>query len=219
MCDGAEIQMLVPKYLEAWTRMKKNTEFSVKLDAVCECGHMDFYAFKNVIRKTAEQIENEKEYNEFEKRLKWRSSHVGILKDGKSYVYRRNLFGVIVDKVELRESDHTNAVKIKCTKCGNEYIVFDNRLHGHDAITTEEQKCFTCEQMEFEQKTLKKSENNIFGIEIEIIHDIPVEEFTEELNNGSMSIEDYSNAFGSITIYAVLRDLNKKMEIFSEETA
>jgi len=221
MCDAQEVvHMLVPKYLEGWTRVKKNTNDAVVVEAVCTCGHTEFRVFKNVIIKTAKQIDEERELNMFFERCRWRSYHIGTLKDGKTYAYRKNLLGVIVDKVELSNEhlDNANVVKIRCTRCGKEYVAFDDRIHGCDAFVNEG-RSFSDERMDFEQKKFGRSADNIVEIEICIINQFSFEEFCEEFEE-ICSIEDYSNAFGNIDIYARVKDLNdKKVAIFSEETA
>jgi len=212
--------MIVPKYLENLTKVKKITKNSVEVEVICECGCAEFQVYENVVVRSAAQIEEEKEFEAFEKRLRWRSYNVGALKDGKTYAYRKNIFGIVVDKVELpSELARMDVIKIKCVKCGMSNIIFDSRLHGYTAVI-DKQKYFSTEEIKFGQKKIKKSDNDICGIEIEIIHDISIEEFNDDFDNGIMNIEEYSNAFGDITIYARIRELNnKRVEIFSEETA
>jgi len=210
--------MLIPKYLENWTRIKRNTKDSIVVEAVCECDHAEFQVFKNIVIRSDEHIEKEKKIEVFGKRYGWRSVEVGALEDGKVYMYKKNIFGKIVDKVELPSelSGHTNIIKIKCAKCGKEYIAFDNRIHGYNAFIDERESSIDTET-EFEQKTFKRSKDNVFEIEIHVINQLSFEEFCE--NNDGCNAEDYSNAFGDITIYARIKDVrDKKVMIFSEET-
>jgi len=212
------MKVIVPKYLDGWTQVKKNAKDSVVLEAVCECGHSEFLVFENIVKRTAEQIEREKEIDAFEKRCGWRSIEGGVLEDGKYYMYRKNLFGKIVDKVEISDgTKHTNIIKIKCAKCGKEHLAFDGRIHGYDAFVDMPVPSDGAE-IEFERWRFKSSKNNVFGIEIHIFNQYSFEEFCEE--NDGCSEEDFSNAFGDITVYAKIKELNdKKVIIFSKETA
>ena len=215
-----DVWMLVPKYLEGWTHVKKNATDAVVAMAVCKCGHTWFYAFRNIVVRTREEIEADEKFDKFVRRCLWRSFHMGPLKDGNLYYYRRNFLGIIVDKIRVSDilSDTTSVVKIKCTECSEEYIAFDNRIHGYDA-STEEKVPISYEHMEFKQRKFKNSKDNIAEIEIRIINQLSFEEFSEGLDE-AYSMEEYSNAFGSIDIYAKVKDLTgKKIEIFSEETA
>ena len=132
------------------------------------------------------------------------------MEDGKKYIYRKNFLGKIVDKAELPSEpfDNTNIVKIRCAECGEEYIVFDNRIHGYDAFVGEN-KHFADEQIAFEQIKFKNSEDNVAEIDVRMINQHSFEEFNDE-SDEDHSIEEYSNAFENIDIYARVKDLNDK---------
>ena len=214
--------MLIPKYLENWTQTKRNDKRFAVVEAVCGCGHTEFQVFKNIIVKSAEQIEKEKEIDAFEKRCGWRSIYGGILDDGKYYMYRKNIFGMIVDKVELsgRHSEYTNVIKVRCAKCGKEYTAFDNRIHGYDAFidTLESERRDADAEIEYDRIKFKGSVSNTAEIRIDVSNELSMDEFLSGIGTPATP-EEYSNAFSDITIYGIVKDLNnRKIEIFSEET-
>lgn len=52
-------------------------------------------------------------------------------------MYAKHLFGLIKKEIRLPEYPvytHIHAVKIKCVECGREYVLFDNRYQGYDAV-------------------------------------------------------------------------------------
>jgi len=216
--------LLIPKYLESLSQVIKNNKDAVTIKIISKCGNDNFLVFKNTVQKSAKQIEKEKEIEAFGKRCGWRSYSGGILKDGKNYMYRRNIFGVIVDKVDVSDlpHNHTNIVKAKCSECNEEYVLFDNRIHGYNAFAEKlgNPNKQVSDEIEFEQKTFKGSKNSIIEIQIKIINQHSFEEFLEDVDCENATKEDYSNAFHDIAIDGIVKDLsNKKVLIISEETA
>ncbi len=89
-------------------------------------------------------------------------------------------------------------IKLKCNSCGQEYLIFDNRIHGNDAadFSTNNFK-----KMDFELKKVKKEEMRFVNITITIKNYWDFEEIA--LNgNEKLTFDDYSNMFSSIKIKA-----------------
>ncbi|MBR5119527.1 MAG: hypothetical protein IKV02_00885 [Clostridia bacterium] len=103
-------------------------------------------------------------------------------------------------------------IKVKCTECGKEHVVFDNRLHGYDGMAGEETK----ETLEYEPHFKRKCKD-IVSLYIKIENDESFEEFQENTDLG-FSEEQYSDAFSWITIYKV-NEFGKKAKIFDWESA
>ena len=105
-----------------------------------------------------------------------------------------------------------SVMKIQCTHCGAEHVIFDSRCHGYDAMTsvqTEEERNYT---PQFRKKCKSPS-----AIEIKVENDPSREVFN---GNTGLSFDEaqYSNAFSWIKIYAVNVDGKRRM-IFEHETA
>ena len=206
----------VPKYLEKISKINKshNKKGWLYLDVVCPCGCNNFSVYENEIEKTKEELEYEKQRAKFEIRHPF-SCEYGTLKDGKDYVYKSYLFGLFIDKVEIKNFDCTKIIKIKCLNCEKEYILFDSRFNGYDS-TFEEDK-YKDIQYKFKEKSFKKSKNEINNIVISIENDPSIEEFKENSGLENVTLDEYSNSFGWIEITGQTVD-GKKKEIFSCET-
>lgn len=226
----------VPEYLKQIAKITKEKPSFIILDLICTCGCTDFYVYQNKKNPDDEKKEKELEQKLSKRPLLSLTDWVDKT-DGKRYWLKRNLFGKIVVKVPAPEfaggdwRDH-NVIKIKCDKCGQEHIIFDNKKHGYDAFADEFDKkhgCYafadeekrecSCEAIEFSQKKFKGSKDNLAGIRIQIRNSSSLDEFLEG-EEGNVSEKEHSNAFSDITIYGNVKDLNgKKVDIFSEETA
>ena len=97
-----------------------------------------------------------------------------------------------------------------CSECGKQSVIFDNRYHGCDAIANNIP--LGIERKEYQYKLIRKEPTEV---EIRIRNDLTYNEYCEEVNENS--VEEFSNAFSSIKIYAV-KD-GKKKKCFEEETA
>jgi ribosomal protein L33 len=212
--------MLIPKYLEHISKVVKQSKHNVTVKLQCECGESKFIVLKN---KPLEADKLAKE--QWEKLINERFSRGNVYqysdKDGNRFIVRKNIFGIIVDKARLNDMPRyfdTNIIKLVCNNCGKEHIIFDNRIHGYDAYV-EKRNNVSYEGIEFKQKTFKGSNNNLVAIEIKIDNDITFEEFCDQ-EGKEVTTEEYTNAFSNIIIYGNIIDLNnKRVTIFSEETA
>ncbi len=205
----------IPKYLEDLSKLKKSTNDYIEVTISCSCGGNKFAFYENYIEKTQEEIDYEKELEAFNKRHFF-SYEWGTLKDGKSYLYKSHLFGLLItDKVEIKHFDNTQIIKVKCLECNKEYVLFDSRFNGYDSImSTEEEKKI---KYTFKEKKFKKAKNIIKNVTIKIYNDPSIEDFKGSTGEYDITEEEYSNQFGWIGIYG--EDINgTKKEIFSIET-
>lgn len=91
-------------------------------------------------------------------------------------------------------------IKVKCSECGREYVIYDSRISGYSG------KC--CNNYSKEEKEynphfrLKKRRDNLpVEICIKVEHDT-YEEF-EKITGISLEYDDYTDAFTWIVIYSI----------------
>lgn len=112
---------------------------------------------------------------------------------------------------EIASYDYTKIIKVKCSRCKKEYILFDNRIHGCDA------KDFTdieFKEYEFREITVKGEIGKAHQINV-YIENYWGDEYLLDLNEG-LTIDDYSNMYNYIKIQ-LINENNKKITILSEE--
>ena len=209
----------VPEYLKQIAKVTKEKENEILMDIVCNCGCSDFYVYQN--KKNPEKEKQEKELEQKLNKNSFSSLASWVDKtDGKRYVVKRNIFGKIILKIpesELQSGDYYNVIKIKCDKCEQEFIIFDNKKYGYDAFTNGVKD--GDKLLEFTQKMFRSSTKNLVKIIIGIRNDQTYNDFSDCLDE-KPTFEQYTNAFSDITIYGYIIDLdNKKTTIHTEETA
>lgn len=108
------------------------------------------------------------------------------------------------------------SIKVKCSKCGKEYIIFDNRFHGYDGLfgseTSEETKNYT---PQYKQK--KRRDNAPVKVQIKVENVLTLEVFRDSTGI-ECSYEDYTNAYSWIIVYTI-DGFGKKRKIIDYETA
>lgn len=129
-------------------------------------------------------------------------------------VFKVNFGEVPLDLHEIKEilnPDFTKIIKAKCSKCYNEYILFDNRIHGCDSIefTYQKFKEYKYKEFKIKGKLGKPYKINIY------IENYWGEDNLDNLNEGLTS-DDYSILFNYIKIQLLTED-NKKVTILSED--
>lgn len=117
----------IPMHLKDCTKIKKISEDTIHLQVLCKCGWKNFYLLENLL-----DFEEENIIKVYEKRLsRWRSMENYIDPITKiRYLATKNIFGKIYDKIPISEiynMKRTYIVKVKCSKCGNEKIIYDSR--------------------------------------------------------------------------------------------
>lgn len=105
----------------------------------CPCGCELFALFRNAYTPDEQAVLDA--YNKECGRLLGHGAVYGASDaDGTVHTYRRR-FGLFRQEIILPEcpsfSDIT-VIKAICANCGTEHLLFDNRLHGYDALTEAE---------------------------------------------------------------------------------
>lgn len=212
--------MLIPQHLISISELSKQSNNSLILDIKCQCGNSKFKVFKNI------PLESEKESNEkwitlINKRFRKGNIEQYSDQNGEVFIVRKNLFGKVIDKEKLHDMprySNVNIIKIICSECKKEHVLFDNRIHGYNSFVDGIKSC-TYDNISFKQKTFKGSLNNLLEIKVRINIDSSVEEFKSEVNL-DITLEEYSNAYSDITVFGNIVDVHyKKVVVYSEETA
>lgn len=208
----------IPQNLRELSRIKKAGRQELELLIFCPCGNDTFNVLKNKIKKTKEQKSAEKEYNDFVERCGFRSHNIGPLEDGEIYAYRKNVFGKIVDKVNLktiRSIDNTEVIKIKCCSCGHEFTIFDSKLNGYDSIENDEHSI----KQEYEYQHVKANKKVAkLNLLISIGNDESLEKFIDSYSK-KVDEDFYANAYSWIVISGYdTENRNKLIKILNKET-
>ena len=122
----------------------------------------------------------------------------------------------ILEKFEYKQLDSTEIVKVKCAKCGKEYILFDSRFHGYDATIPERESKYDGVVYDFAPIVWKKDKDGLATFTVKIQNDDSLEDFIE--NAYETDEETYSNSFGWITIKVVNIKTKAKKTIIDIET-
>lgn len=199
------------KYIKNILEITKSGKGFICCDVVCECGARHFTGYKNVIVRSTEEAA----YNAFnEKYSRIRFGDENCI----SYLYAMNgLFGEeILEKFEYKQLDSNEIVKVKCAKCGKEYVLFDSRFHAYDATIPERECKYDGVVYNFAPIVWKTDQNGLATFTIKIKNDDSLEDFIE--NAYETDEETYSNSFGWITIKAVNIKTKAKKNIIDIET-
>lgn len=130
----------------------------------------------------------------------------------KSYKFKHGEVPLSFDEIrKLDPYDDTVIIKAVCVDCGNEYILFDSRIHGNDAADFIEDMTT---KYAFKRKHIKNSEDDASEICITIKNYWDFDDIESNGNEG-LTFSDYSNMFGYIKIQAKNNDT--KQLIYSAE--
>ena len=193
--------MLIPKHLEEISEIIETSKNNEVAKIKCKCSHTHFIVYEFCESDNANVKPG---FNEI------------IRENDKLYLVKRNFFGKIVDKIEcgnMFEKKQRRIIKVKCEKCGLEYVLFDNYKHGYDAVITQQESCASKNEITF---YFKKAYSQPIEVFIKIYQDISYDEFKDEFEN--IDYSSYLNSFDNIDIYG-LNSKMKKIKIYSEETA
>ncbi len=106
--------------------------------------------------------------------------------------------------------------KAICSECGKEFLLFDNRFHGYDAVLASEGLSRDLEyKPTYAQKKFKDGKPRRIKFEVENFDTL--EDFCEDLGE-EYDEATYSNSFSWIWVYAIDEN-DKKSKIFEYETA
>ena len=193
--------MLIPKYLEEISEIIETSKNSEIAKIKCKCSHTHFIVYEFCESNNANVKSG---FNEI------------IRENDKLYLVKRNLFGKIVEKIEcgnMFEKKQRRIIKVKCEKCGLEYVLFDNYKHGYDAVIAQQERCALKNEITFD---FKKAYSQPLEVFIMIYQNISYNQFKDEF--GNIDYSSYLNSFDSIDIYGI-NSKSRKIKICSEETA
>ena len=180
----------------------------VSFNLKCTCDNCKFFLYKN--KKNTVEKNIEKNWESLIKNFN------GGYSDKYGNVYlTKSFMGFKLKQIKLEKNEIPNyIVKIKaiCSKCGNEYEIFDNRYNGYDSMN--ENLSIDKANMISPSFSYKKINKEDCMIKIKIKNDLPYSEFIEEFPNATM--ENYLNCYSYISIYFLFQ--NKYKCIFSYET-
>lgn len=193
--------MLIPKHLEEISEILETSKNSEVAKIKCKCSHIHFIVYEFC---ESDNANVKLGFNEI------------IRENDKLYLVKRNFFGKILEKIEcgnMFEKKQRRIIKVKCEKCGLEYILFDNYKHGYDAVITQLENCASKNEITFD---FKKAYSQPLEVFIKIYQDISYNQFKDEFEN--IDYYSYLNSFGNIDIYGI-NSKSRKIKICSEETA
>lgn len=207
---------MVPKYLRHISREIRMKGDRTTFALVCPCGNERFDLFVNKFTDT-EKMEYDRYWDAYEKTFRGSyASMCTVDEDGKLHHWKL-VFPEIRIEVFPPETPAFSTVvswRARCSCCGTEYLVFDNRIHGYDGVFCNDGKDLDYKPRYVQRKTRDQSPRRI---EITTENDATLEQFHE--NTGiKCDYDTYSNAFGWIMISAV-DDKGKKTKLLDHESA
>lgn len=202
------ITNIIPDYLREFaSKVEKGTQ-TVSFMVNCKCQSTKFYLLEN-----EETVEERTEREEFEKLLKNYDGKAYSDKNGNIFLSTKGVLGFGKKKIQLQKDSipfQIRVIKAKCSDCGREILLFDNRKYGYDAIVEPHQNAR--QELKFLEESRNEKAVEIF---MKIWNDLSYEEFIEEKGEGT--VEEYSNAYSNIEIYTI--EGGKKKKVFEKETA
>ena len=202
---------MVPSYLrmiaDQIKERKEGTTFRLK----CPCGCNTFLLAKSKNNEKEQKNSFDSYWNSF--KFPVFSLKQAIDKhNGEKYIYGTTFFGIKLGKFYIKDLPVFNTrqiVKARCSQCGLEFVIFDSRYHGYNALTENKQ------EIKDNELTIQLVwTKNPKEIVVDIRSTLSYEEFVEDFGE---DIEKYSNAFESIDIYITTN--GRKKSFFEEETA
>lgn len=199
---------IMPNYLNKFAYNIQKKSQSISFMIKCECNTKEFQLLEN--EESREEKEKRKEFDEL---MKEYDGGAYSDKNGNIFLCSKDFLGIGRKKIQLPDSIipfQIKVVKALCSHCGKEIILFDNRLHGYDAIVDPPNNL--SEDLKFSVIRTNKKNSEIL---VKIRNDLSIEEYIETMKGTFM--ERYAEAFSDISIYSIT-DGRKKL-IFEEETA
>lgn len=185
-----------PKYIEDILEITESGKGFIKCDVVCKCGSKHFVGFYNILEKTKEQEEYEKQLQVFFRKHK----NVTVsTENGVEYLCgRKSIFHKTVEKIESKKFDNTEIIKAKCVCCGNEYVLFDSRFNGYDANLPERESACDANTYRFEKIKWKNDDEGAATFSVSISGEDFLNDFVDKAYE--TDFEKYSNSFENISI-------------------
>lgn len=224
--EKTKVTIPIPRYLDrvGIAEEQKDNFLSVKLK--CSCGHEKFEVYKGSSETNAEELKawykkREQYFNSFEEEIYGYASRsdengfymtgLALVDNGKKQIHVGRFY--YNDKPV---SVVYNVIKIKCAKCGEEYILFDNSRYGYDGMSCRGEKKADYGTMKFKRVKRKISTDLIYEVKIKIENEPTFEDF-KKASGESYTAEEYSEGFSWISIYIFAN--GSTVKIYDEETA
>lgn len=192
--------MLIPKHLREISDVINSSKTFEVAKIKCECGCSRFIVYKNLVPLNPT--------------IKYGLNEIVREKD-KLFLIKRNFWGKIIEKIECSDTFNEkprNVIKVICQNCDSEYVLFDNYLHGYDAINNH----FGSTTLHNASTEFKKVHPQSLEVFVKIHQDVSYDVFQKEFE--SLDFETYLNSFGSIEIYSITSN-SQKIKICLEETS
>lgn len=201
----------VPNYLKQYASEKNQKSSRIFFRLKCTCGCETFFVPEKVYTKEEKEL-----IKEYESKIPDTSWHILCGERDSDcnvrwYIRRFFIFKKYIEFPDQPSFMSVKVIKVNCSQCQKEIIVFDNRYHGYDGMISDnkEEKNYT--------PKFKENDSISYKIEITIENDVSLDEFNERTGE-EHSYEFYSNAFSWIKICRI--DANGKKKILcDEETA
>lgn len=126
--------MMIPSHLEHIAVAENGM-----LRLQCPCGRESFFLYRNAYSSEEQAVLDAYEA-ECSKLLGHGTIYGASDADGTVHTYRRR-FGLFRQEIILPDRPlfaDVTVIKALCADCGTEHLLFDNRLHGHDALSETE---------------------------------------------------------------------------------
>lgn len=146
----------IPQYLNkvAFAEAQKGKLLYMKIKCPCGCEKFEVYkgsAETNSAEVKAWYKKREQYFNSFKEKIygySFRNDENGFYETGLALVDngKRQIYVGRFYYKDKPDSIVNNVLKIKCTECGEEYILFDNSRYGYDGrICRSEKKTITAQ--------------------------------------------------------------------------
>ncbi len=213
----------IPNHIKHLSTVENQNKTWTQFSLNCSCGCRDFFVFQNYLNKEEKSLEDPyyKALELLYGNKRPRGSTVEFIKDDDGTLHRWILYEPELgwegrcEEIFVPPLPYFSlitVIKIKCTECDKEHIVFDSRSHGYDGMTSEHNK----EALEYKPNFRLKCKTPV-SISVKIENDESLEEFKKNTNL-DFTEEQYSNSFSWIIIYKI-DEKGKKTKIFDWETA
>jgi hypothetical protein len=205
----------IPDYIKNIARTAHSNKNWLTVSIHCECGSDEFFLYKSKFPKEAQEMvkQNNDEY------IKVLGGHMPHFRWDEDKILRTYIREGRVEKEIILPKPLSFAAlvvyKVKCNKCKKEYVIFDNSIHGYDAVNTDSAPKMPDFQLEFTERAFK--DNSPKRIHIKYENNESIEEFFDSTDEEVNELK-YSNSFSWIVIYAIGQN-SKKTQVYSEETA
>ena len=212
--------MPIPNYLRNIAYSEQSENKFTSFDLKCKCGSVLFDIYENHLTKEEKEL-CKPYFKALDHAVSGGYSSFATMDDeGKTHYWINLSHSVNGPKEEVfippaPTCAHIHSIKIKCSECGSEYIIFDNRYHGYDGKF--------CREISYEEKNYiphykKKRRRDDLPVRIciKVEHDLDIDEF-EENTDINCSFEEYTEAFTWLVIYTI-DSSGKKRKIVDLET-